>query len=467
MPVRIVGLGPAGLERLPASVREALLEPLTRVIVRTLHHPAATELARARAVESCDDLYESSPDFEAVYTAIADRVAAAAAQGSVIYAVPGSPLIGEFAVSQLRRRLPTQLLHGESFLDALLAAIDYDPLDRGLRLLDGHRMPTPLLIDGPTVIAHLDTPLVFGDVGATLVRVVDPATIVSVVVDAGAESERIIEGHLTSLDPALAGPRTSLFLDPGPSGLPGVIQVMSRLRRECPWDRRQTHESLVKNLIEESHELVDAIASRNEGAIEDELGDVLLQVLFHSVISAEKGGFAIEDVAENLRQKLVRRHPHVFGSVVADSAEEVKANWEEIKAEERGGQRAGSLLAGVPTGMPALERAAKLQRKAAAAGFDWAEAEPVFDKVAEELAEVRASQDDPDAAAAEIGDLLFAVVNLARHLLVDPELALTASTRRFVERFGAMEAMGPLEGLSLRELDARWEEAKRRLSSSR
>jgi MazG family protein len=237
---------------------------------------------------------------------------------------------------------------------------------------------------------------------------------------------------------------------------------MARLRRECPWDQRQTHESLTKNLIEETHELIDAIASGREGSIEDELGDVLLQVLFHAEISSQSGGFGIEDVAESLRQKLVRRHPHVFGSVVAESAEAVKANWEQIKAEERGATKS-SLLDGVSSGMPALERAAKLQRKAAAIGFDWPSTEPVVAKVAEELREVEAALGDPDAAASELGDLLFAVVNLARHLSADPELALTGSIQRFVSRFQAMERMGPLDGLDLSELDARWESAKREL----
>jgi MazG family protein len=234
---------------------------------------------------------------------------------------------------------------------------------------------------------------------------------------------------------------------------------MARLRKECPWDRAQTHDSLVKNLLEESHELVDAIASGSEGAILDELGDLLLQVLFHSEIAT---GFEVVDVAESLRQKLVRRHPHVFGSVVADSPEEVKANWERIKEDERG-HSPSSALDGVPAGMPALARAAKVGRKAAAVGFDWPDAEPVFDKIAEEVDELHSavSAADSEAVEAELGDLLFAVVNLARHLNVDPELALTRTIREFIRRFQEMETAGSLEGLDLEELDARWEAAKR------
>jgi MazG family protein len=185
-----------------------------------------------------------------------------------------------------------------------------------------------------------------------------------------------------------------------------------------------------------------------------------LQVVFHSEIAV---GFGVEDVAENLRQKLVRRHPHVFGSVVANSAGEVKANWDRIKNDERGHLPA-SALDGIPVGMPALERAAKLGRKAAAVGFDWPEASPVFEKISEELSELRSavSADDNDAIEAELGDVLFAIVNLARHLNVDPELALIRTVREFVRRFQEMERTGSLQGLDLEELDARWEAAKSR-----
>ena len=464
MQISVVGLGPAGLDRLSSAVTELLLDDLRMVFVRTLDHPAAAELARLREVVSCDDLYQAADDYEAIYDAIVERVLAAAAEQPVIYAVPGSPLVGEFAVARLRRQSAVEIVGGESFVDAVLAVIGYDPLDRGLKILNGSSLPAALLIDGPTLVAHLDTSLVLADAGAAIARVVGEGTLAKLVVDAAGLDERVLEVDLTQIDPGLAGNRTSLFVDPVPGGLAGVVQTMARLRRECPWDQRQTHESLVKNLIEETHELIDAIASGNGGAIEDELGDVLLQVLFHSEISAEGGGFGIEDVAENLRLKLIRRHPHVFAKsserVIASSAEEVKANWEEIKAAERGGE-SSETLSGVSAGMPALERAAKLQRKAATVGFDWPDAKPVLEKVAEELREVEESMPDHDSTAAEIGDLLFAVVNLARHLEVDPELALTGSIRRFVTRFEAMEQEGPLSGLSLAELDARWEAAKR------
>ena len=459
MPVLVIGLGPAGLGQLPDSTRALLLDPAYKVVLRTIAHPAAAELSALREVVTCDDLYDRAEDFEEVYAAIVERVLEYQAGAGVIYAVPGSPLVGEFAVADLRKRVPVEIIPSPSFLDATLSAVGYDPLDRGLRVLDGHALPTPLLIDGPTIIAHLDQPLILADVVASLGRVVDESSEVTLVIDAGGDQERLITTLIDSVDPRQAGLRTSIFMDPTPGGLAGVISVMARLRKDCPWDRSQTHESLVKNLLEETHELVDAIAAGAEGAILDELGDLLLQVLFHSEIAT---GFGVEDVAENLRQKLVRRHPHVFGSVIAGSPEEVKANWERIKEDERG-HTPSSALDGVPAGMPALERAAKLGRKAAAVGFDWPDPGPVFEKISEEVDELRAAvaAGDSEAVQAELGDLLFAVVNLARHLKLDPELALTRTIREFIRRFQEMEKAGSLDGLDLAQLDARWEAAKR------
>ena len=465
MPVLVVGLGPAGLRRLPESTQELLLDPDFTVVLRTIAHPAAEELSALRAVITCDDLYDHADTFEGVYAAIVDRVLDHDQGGMVIYAVPGSPLVGEFAVAELRKRARVEIVPSESFLDATLSAVGYDPLDRGLRILNGHSLPVPLLIDGPTIIAHLDQPLLLADVVATLGRVVDETAELTLVVDGGGDNEQLITTPIDSVDARMAGLRTSIFIDPTPGGITGVISVMARLRKECPWDRDQTHESLVKNLIEETHELVDAIASGSEGAMLDELGDLLLQVLFHSEIAS---GFDVEDVAENLRQKLVRRHPHVFGSVVADSPGEVKANWERIKDTERGDARA-SALDGIPTGMPALERAAKLGRKAASVGFDWPDAGPVFDKMSEEVDELRSAfkAGDSNAVEAELGDVLFAVVNLARHLKLDPELALTRTIREFIRRFQDMEKTGSLQGLDPEQLDARWEAAKRSKEAGR
>lgn len=473
-PVDVVGLGPGAFDRVPQEIRGLLADEERQVVVRTLRHPAAEELARTRPVVSCDDLYDMGDDFEAVYEAIVDRVVDLARSGPVVYAVPGSPLVGERAVTLLRRRLDAAgidatIWTAESFVDAICRRLGIDPLERGLRILDAHRLPDPLLVDGPTIVAQVDHPLLLADLSARLGTILPEGTEVSVVVDAGGPDEQVVHTTLEDVDPNLAGLRTSLVLDPEPGGLAGAIDVMRRLRRECPWDRSQTHHGLVANLMEEAAELADALAGLPAdgsvdhvayAAVEDELGDLLLQVLFHSVIARERGVFDIEDVAENLRRKLVRRHPHVFGDVSVSSAEEVKANWDAIKAEERGVEGPRSVLEGIPTGMPALGRAAKVGRRAAKVGFDWPDAEGVLDKVREELAELEAVIDRPVEALDELGDLLFAVVNLARHLQVEPEVALRRATDRFIRRFRLMEAEGALHGLALDELEARWERAK-------
>ena len=472
--ITIIGLGPGNLDRVPEPVLEHLLDDRTTVLVRTLRHPAAEQLAQRREVVSCDDLYELSDDFAGLYDAIADRVLQASNRGPVAYAVPGSPLVGEFAVRRLLDSgADVEVVLAESFLDVILAEVECDPLDRGLQILNGHELPDPLIIDKPTVIAHLDSQEALADVAAALDRVIPEGSEVILLANIGSEDQIVIRGEPMALDFTVAGLRTSLFVDVEPGGLVGAIRAMRLLRRECPWDREQTHESLAKYLVEETHELIDAIVELGSdtndlvayAAVEDELGDVLLSVLFHSAIAREAGVFDIDDVAEVLRRKLVRRHPHVFGDVEVSSAAEVKSNWDRIKADEPqtddkgfGGPR--SVLDGVPAGMPALQRASKLQNRAAKVGFDWQEAAEVMEKIREELDELTDALGEGGDVPGELGDLLFSVVNLARHLDVDPETALTGATQRFEARFRTMEAEGPLDSLSLDELDERWERAK-------
>jgi MazG family protein len=189
------------------------------------------------------------------------------------------------------------------------------------------------------------------------------------------------------------------------------------------------------------------------------LGDVLLSVLFHAAIARENGAFDIDDAAEVMRQKLVRRHPHVFGDVDVASAADVKRNWDEIKDVERGEARQSS-MDGVPTGMPAIHRASKIQNRAAKVGFDWSEAAEVIPKVREELDELEVVLDDHDRAESELGDVLFSVINLARHLGLDGEVALRRAIDRFETRFRSMEEMGSMDGLTLDQLNNRWEQAK-------
>jgi tetrapyrrole methylase family protein/MazG family protein len=272
------------------------------------------------------------------------------------------------------------------------------------------------------------------------------------------------------------------------SSFEALMQLMAKLRAPdgCPWDRKQTHESLKPYLVEEAYEVLEAIDHGDPGRLREELGDLLLQIVFHAQIAGEHERFSMEDVMHSLSEKLIRRHPHVFGGPgqkgQAKTADDVKVTWEQIKRDER--ERSGrgeSALDGVPKTLPALLRAFQVQARAARVGFDWSELRPVLQKLEEELhelQEVLQARDTGDAAApskdalqAELGDVLFTVVNLARHLTINPEEALRGTVNRFIDRFHYVESRAAadgrrLEDMSLEQMDALWEEAKRRPAHS-
>ena len=246
--------------------------------------------------------------------------------------------------------------------------------------------------------------------------------------------------------------------------LEALLQLMRRLRdpqRGCPWDRAQDFATIAPHTIEEAYELEDAIAGGEAARIRDELGDLLFQVVFHAQLAAERGWFEFADVAAGIHDKLVRRHPHVFGDAAPGAEADLARAWDEAKARERAAAGAGGALAGVALALPALARASKLARRAGAVGFDWFDERAVRPKIAEELRETEEAIGAGDAAAVEeeLGDVLFAVANWARLLKVDPERALRAANRKFERRFAAMEALAQSRGWALADLDAaRWEE---------
>ncbi len=251
-----------------------------------------------------------------------------------------------------------------------------------------------------------------------------------------------------------------------------LVEIMARLRRSCPWDREQTHESLVRYLIEETFEVVEAIESGDEDDICEELGDLLFQVVFHAQLGTERGKFSVADVIDSLTNKMIRRHPHVFGDVAVASVDQVWANWEQLKALERTGQRRSSKLDGIPEALGALARGQKMQEKAARVGFDWTSARQITLKLAEELAELAEAREQAGPAERddahvreELGDVLFTVVNLARRLGIDAEGAMRDANRKFDRRFRYMETSAladgrPLTEMSLDELEQLWQLAK-------
>lgn len=250
-----------------------------------------------------------------------------------------------------------------------------------------------------------------------------------------------------------------------------LLAIMARLRAPdgCPWDREQTHRSIKDCLLEEAYEFLEAVEEDSSAHMREELGDVLLQVVFHSRMAEEAGRFSMADVVQELSEKLVRRHPHVFGEVSVSGSDEVVVNWDAIKVTESGKEDRRSRMDGVPRTFPALLRARKLQARAAKDGFDWPDAAPVWDKVEEEMDEVREAlgEGDPGRVEEEVGDLLFAVANLARKLGVDPEIALQRGNAKFEARYRAMEDLASARGqkmssLGLQAQDALWDEVKRK-----
>ena len=250
-----------------------------------------------------------------------------------------------------------------------------------------------------------------------------------------------------------------------------LLDVMDELRAKCPWDREQTFESLRHNTIEETYELCDAIIDKDMGNIKKELGDILLHIVFYAKMASETDDFDIKDVCDALCSKLIYRHPHVFGDAVANEAGEVVRNWEQLKRKEKGGNK--TVLSGVPESLPSLIKSYRIQEKAAAVGFDWEQKEDVWKKVREELDELEAElrKEDKEKSLVELGDFLFSVINAARLYHLNPDTALEQANSKFIRRFGYIEAHSiksgkPLTEMSLEEMDALWEEAKKQERNS-
>ena len=246
-----------------------------------------------------------------------------------------------------------------------------------------------------------------------------------------------------------------------------LLDILDELRVKCPWDRKQTNESLRTNTIEETYELSDALMREDNNEIKKELGDLLLHVVFYAKIGDEKQAFDIKDVCDSLCEKLIYRHPHVFGDTEANTSQKVEQNWEQLKLKEKGGNK--TVLAGVPNALPALIKARRIQDKARNVGFDWEKREQVWDKVQEEFNELKQEIDnmDPDKMEAEFGDLFFSLINAARLYKINPDNALERTNQKFIRRFNYLEAHTISQGRSLKEMtleemDQLWEEAKRK-----
>ncbi len=473
--ITIVGLGPGDPCHLTREAWE-VLEAADEIWLRTKHHPTVAGLPPHLRLHSFDYLYEGAEDFQQVYDAIACEVLRLGQHPEgVIYAVPGHPLVGEATVRLILSRAEevgtaVRIVEGLSFVEPVLAALRIDAL-AGLQVYDAvelaARYHPPLNPDLPALVGQLYSRALATDVKLTLMNQYPDEHKVALVHAAGTPEQRVVRLPLYELDRRDdVAHLTTLYVPPLPgiSSFEGLQDTVAHLRAPCgcPWDREQTHDSLCVGLLEEAYEVVEAIDAGDVQALQEELGDLLLQILLHAQIATEGGEFQMEQVIAGIDAKLKHRHPHVWGGRQVEGTGEVLRRWEELKREEKGGER--SVLDGVPAALPALLQADTYGRRAARVGFDWTEAGGVVDKVQEEIVEVETAT-TPEEKEAELGDLLFAVVNWARWLEVDAEAALRKSNARFAHRFRDVERMARERGLDMAaltidELEPLWQEAK-------
>jgi tetrapyrrole methylase family protein/MazG family protein len=472
--ITVVGLGPADASLLAPLTRDAL-DRHDRRFLRTAVHPAAEVVEGA---ETFDEVYDNADSFAEVYETIVQRLIAEAVDGDLVYAVPGSPLVLERTVELLRAaetdgRVALSILPAMSFLDVAWAQLRIDPVEAHVRMIDGHVFAEAAAGQtGPLLVAHCHSAQVLSDIKLAL----DEGPTVTVLQRLGLPDERIFDVAWDDLDREVdADHLTSLWIPelaiPVAAEFARFEELVRVLREQCPWDQKQTHASLRQHLLEETHETLEAIDARAaldddevDDALDDhlseELGDLLYQIFFHARLAAERGSFTVADVARGVHDKLVVRHPHVFGDVAAADADAVVANWEAIKREEKGRE---SAMDGIPPALPALLLALKVQKRAAGTGFDWQGGpEVAYADVEQELAEVR-----EEPSEHEVGDLMFAAVQVARRLDIDPESALRAASGRFMSRFRTVEELASTRSIALDissedVLQALWTEAKQR-----
>jgi len=480
--IKVVGLGPGAIGSLTIETLE-ILKGGKRIYLRTEKHPTVDYLkSLCIQFETYDNRYEEYDNFDAVYEAIAeDIIQKHEMYGDIIYGVPGHPLVAETSVKLLlklcaKHKIDIEIVPAVSFIDAVIQSLKIDPIE-GMKIIDAFDIKNQV-IDKRVglLITQVYNKFIASEVKLALLEYYKDDMEIYFVRAAGIkglECTRKIKlyeldrqediDYLTSIYIPKDLEATVDFQD--------LIDVMNTLRNEngCAWDRIQTHESLKKFLIEECYEVLEAIDEKDEEKIIEELGDVLLQVVFHAQIGKEQGYFNINDVIKGVTSKMINRHPHVFKNIENKNPEQVLESWEIIKSEEKGFNNYTDTLKHVPKNLPGLMRAYKVQEKAAKVGFDWDSIEPAMEKVLEELQEVKDvyKGDNRAKILEEVGDLVFSTVNIARMLDIDPEFAVNYTIDKFIKRFQYIEENASnrntdLLSMSLAEMDALWNESKSR-----
>ncbi len=477
--ITLLGLGPGDPAKL---TREAwdVLGSVKEIWLRTQQHPTLTGLPASLKVHSFDDLYEKGDSFEDVYSAIIEKVLELGQRPEgVVYAVPGDPFLAEATCPAIAQRaraegLLLKIVSGLSFLEPVFAALGLDPYPRlalvdALELSQAHIPSFPP--DMPALVAQIYSRLVSAEVKMTLNAIYPDEHPVRLVHAAGTKDEFVEDLPLYKIDRSEhIGLLTVLYVPSLGDGtsFEAFQEIIAHLRAPdgCPWDKEQTHQSLRPHLLEEAYEALAALDSDDPLKMAEEFGDLLLQIVLNAQIASEEGEFGMSDVLKGIYDKIIRRHPHVFGETRVDGIGGVLKNWEKLKADERAGngEQGKGLLGGVPLALPALIQAQEYQDRAARLGFDWSKIEGVLEKIAEEIQEVREAENEQELAG-ELGDLFFSLVNLARWKKIDAESALRGTNTRFRQRFAYMEAGAKKQGravsdMTLDEMEALWQEAK-------
>ncbi len=476
----LLGLGPGDPTLMTVQARDLLAE-LDEITLRTRQHPTVAGFPEGLVVHSFDHLYQEEEDFGQVYARIIEEVLALGRRPQgVVYGVPGHPYVAETTGPEIVRRarvegLPVRVIEGLSYLGPTFSALGVDPLPQtalvdALDLVIAHHPSFPP--SSPALIAQVHSTVIAAEVKITLMALYPDQHPVRLVHAAGTPDALVEDLPLYAIDQSeQIGLLTALYLPPlaENTAFEDFQELIAHLRAPegCPWDREQTHQTLRTNLLEEAYEVLNAIDLDDAELMQEEFGDLLLQIVLHAQIAAEYGEFTMSDVLAGIHRKLVYRHPHVFGEMDLADADAVKRNWERLKAKERAanGEDERGVLDGISIAMPALAVADAYQDRAARVGFDWPEIEGVLDKINEEIEEFRTAANAAEQAE-ELGDLFFALVNLTRWMKVDAESALRATNIKFRQRFMAIEAEArrqerQLDDMTLEEMDDIWNASKK------
>ncbi len=479
--ITVVGLGPGSKNALTIGVLE-VLKNNSNIYFRTEKHPNV-EYLKSLGVqfETCDKFYEKYDSFDDIYKAIAEElIKLHEEKGDLVYAVPGHPLVAEKSVTLLlnlceENGIESKLMPSVSFIDAVIESLKLDPIE-GVKIVDAFDIKDQIMDKRiGMVITQVYNKFIASETKLALCEYYKDDTDIIFVRAAGVEGlESIRTIKLYDLDRQEdIDYLTSIYIPKKPDetkDFQDLLSVMETLRGEegCMWDLEQTHESLKRYLIEECYEVIEAIDEEDDEKLIEELGDVLLQVVFHAQIGKEDGYFNINDIIQGITNKMISRHPHIFSDVKVSSSKEVLDNWEDIKKKEKSMETYTDELNHVPKCLPGLMRAEKVQRKAGKVGFDWNDVEPAMEKVLEELQEIKDVYKGGEMSRIqeEVGDLIFATVNIARLLDIDPEFAVNYTIDKFIKRFQFIEESGIQKGLDMKsmtldEMDALWEEAKK------